>query len=291
MKVTDLVQPIEYGIFYDLDHEAYLQIPALNSSALNEARRSLRHFKHLVEVGSDEEKDYLEFGSLTHTCILQHDLFKKKTLITDIESKTLKAYKEAVKEFPDLRVLTKKEADKLLGMMQSIAEDPACMNLIKDGKPEVTVVVKCPDTGVNMKARFDWVSTKESRPYILDYKTTQDAKPTYIPDPDEFDGYIRSSKFEINASNYGYENQAAWYLNVAKIAGIKAEYFALLAQEKTAPFVACPYVYERETIEEAHIENERMKARIVDAIKTGNFPGYAQKPVVIARPDFKRGTK
>jgi PDDEXK-like domain of unknown function (DUF3799) len=281
----------EPGVYYDISDDVYHRINGVSSTALKESRRSLRHFEHFINNGNTEEKAHLEFGYLCHLAILQKDLFQERTIITDIESKASKAYKDIAKLHPDKRVLSGPESDRLIGMMEALSKEKHCMDLIKDGRPEVTVLIRDPDTGLNLKGRFDWVSTNPNKPYILDYKTTQDAKPTNIPDPDEFNGFIRSSKFEKNANSYGYENQGAFYMYVAKLAKIKASFFSILAQEKEAPYVMCPYVYEPETLQEATDENAISLARIYDAIKMQKFPGYSDKPVVLARPEYARTGK
>lgn len=273
------------GVHYDLPEDVYHEIPAVSNTALKQARRSFRHFQYYVEGGEYLETPSMVFGRISHRALLEHEKFKQTCIFSEFKDKKSKGYKDLVKKNPDHTVLTTKETNQLTAMFNELARSEACMELIKDGKPEVTILAIDPVTKLLLKGRIDLVSP---RPFILDYKTTEDAKPTVIPEKLDAEKYVRSSKFEVNANAMGYEHQAAFYLFLSALAGLDKKFFAVVAQEKKQPFVPCPYIYGFETLEEASEENRNMLNRIKDAIELNKFPGYADKPVVLARPSYAR---
>lgn len=274
------------GVHYDMPEDVYHSIPAISNTALKHSRRSFRHFEYYIQGGEFQETPSMVFGRIGHRALLEHQRFLETCVFSDFKDKRAKGYQAAVKANPDKYVLTVKEAAQLTAMFEELARNEACMEYIKEGRAEVTILAIDPLTKMRLKCRIDWVST--NKPFIVDYKTTEDARPTEIPEKMEATAFLRSSKFEINSNAMGYENQAAFYLYLCKLAGVNAKYFALLAQEKKPPFVPCPYVYGFETLEEAAEENRQSMNRIFDAIQSGKFPGYADKPVVLARPSFAR---
>jgi hypothetical protein len=274
------------GLHFDIPPEEYFQIPAVSNSSLGYARQSFRHFQKYIEQGVKEATPAMEWGRIAHLCLLEHERFKNECVISVFEDKRAAGYKKFCKDNPGKTILTKKQANMLTTMFEELSRNAGCMELIKDGRAEVTALAIDPITGLRLKGRFDF--WPDSKPYILDYKTTGDAKPTLIPEKLEATEFLRSSKFERNANELGYEHQGAFYLYLAELLGHKRDYYAVIAQETDEFAIACPYVYGFETIEEAANENRSLLNRIKDCLLTGKFPGYSEKPVILARPSYAR---
>lgn len=290
-SVKDLLGSEEFdkwgvGVHFGIPEDVYHALPAVSSSSMKHARRSFRHFQYYVEGGEYLDTPKKAFGRISHRALLEYERFKETCIFSDFADKRSKAYKEMVKANPDKDVLTAKESKQLTAMFTELSLSEPCMDLIKEGRPEVTILAIDPVTKLRLKCRIDWVSI--DRPFLLDYKTTEDARPTELPDSLDATKSIRSSKFERNANTLGYENQAAFYLWMSELAGIKKQFFAVIAQEIKPPFVPCAYVYGFETVDEAAGENRETLNRIKDAIDVGKFPGYSDKPVVLARPTYAR---
>lgn len=274
------------GVHYGIPEDAYHDIPAVSSTALKNAKRSFRHFQYYVEGGEYLDTPKKAFGRISHRALLEYERFRETCVFSDFADKRSKAYKELCKANPDKTVLTAKEVKQLTSMFNELSLSPACMELIKEGRPEVTILAIDPLTKLRLKCRIDWVSL--DRPFFLDYKTCEDARPTEVPVEMDASAFIRSSKFERNANQLMYENQAAFYLFMGMLAGLNPKYFAVIAQEIKPPFVPCPYIYGFETVEEATDENRLLLNRIKDAIDMNKFPGYADKPVPLVRPTYAR---
>jgi PDDEXK-like domain of unknown function (DUF3799) len=55
-------------------------------------------------------------------------------------------------------ILNPDEWERLAGMAQALAEEPALKPILESGKPEVSIVARDPETGVLLKARLDWMA-------------------------------------------------------------------------------------------------------------------------------------
>lgn len=274
------------GLHFDIPPEKYFAIPAVSNSSLGYARQSFRHFQKYIEQGVKDSTPAMEWGRLAHLCLLEHDRFKRECIMSEFTDKRASGYKKACRDNPGKMVLTLKQSALLTTMFEELSHNKGCMDFIRDGRTEVTALVKDPVTKMCLKGRFDfWANTQ---PYILDYKTTGDAKPTDIPVKLDAENFLRSSKFERNAHEQGYEHQGAFYLFLANLLGHKRDFYAVIAQESDEFAIACPYVYGFETLEEADTENRKLLNRIKDCLLANKFPGYSEKPVILARPSYAR---
>ncbi|MBB1371235.1 PD-(D/E)XK nuclease-like domain-containing protein [Pseudoalteromonas sp. SR45-4] len=89
--------------------------------------------------------------------------------------------------------------------------------ILQDGFAELSVIAECPETGMMLKVRFDWL-TRDGIP--ADVKTTRSANPT-----------MASYQF----ADLGYDLQAYMYTYVGRLAGIPCP-------ENVFPFVTCEYI-------------------------------------------------
>lgn len=283
---NDLFDHYGPGIHLNMPPEIYYKIPAVSSTSLKHARRSFRHFEWYVTGGECDDTSEMEFGRLAHMCLLEHERFQETVVFSDFADKRAAGYKKACKESPGKIILTQATGERLNGMFAELARNEACMSMVQDCDTEVTILVRDQLTGLLCKGRLD--AKSRAKKYILDYKTCTDARPTVLPENLDATKSLRSSKFERNANELGYENQAAFYLWLCKQVGDPQKYYAVVAQEKQAPFIPCPYVYGFETVEEADEENRILINRIKDQIQLGKFPGYSDVPVVLARPSYAR---
>lgn len=85
--------------------------------------------------------------------------------------------------------------------------------LLSNGLPELTVIAQCPNTGLMLKVRFDWLRFDS---IAVDVKTCQTTNPT---------------KFSYQAKDLRYDLQAAFYMYVGNLAGIPVKHFAFVATE------------------------------------------------------------
>lgn len=272
------------GVHRHIPDEIYHNdIKAVSSSSMREWRKSPRHFRYFFENEEEyEQTSQMFFGSMAHLCLFQKDVFDRTVIVSEAKDRRAKAYKELAETAPDKHIMLQSEFDKLTAMMQELLQTRHCMRLIANGLPEVSIFAKDPATGLMLKGRMDWIS--EDRPMIVDYKTSTDVKPD---PPENEDQYVEYSAWTKHASNLGYENQAAFYLKLCKLAGVRADSYCVVAQETKPPYLCQSYFYGFETIEYCMKENETTLTEIAESCAKDEFKGYSDKIEVLRRPHWK----
>lgn len=162
----------------------------------------------------------MKMGTALHCAVLEPEKFESSyKIMPEIKSKTLKAYKDAAKENPEVEILNGTEAKNLVGMLDAVSKHNAASELLSlDGWCEVSGFHIDEDTGVRLRHRFD----KLTKCGIgIDLKKTQSVKPEEL------------SK-TINA--FSYEMQDALYSDAYEaITGMKLKAFYFIFVEESYP--------------------------------------------------------
>ena len=122
------------------------------------------------------------------------------------------------------------------------------------------------------RCRFDWLPDVDpnKRLIIPDYKTAPRAD---------------ARSFGRSAANFGYHQQAAWYLDGARHTLDVAEpAFVFVCQEKTEPYLVNVVELDPYAIEIGAALNERAVDIWVEARESGEWPGYGTEVEQVALP-------
>ncbi len=107
-------------------------------------------------------------------------------------------------------------------MVREVRAHPEAGPLFERGHAEVALYHTDPLTGVRLRARTDWMTTRDDRLTIVDYKTAANANR---------DIWMRK------AYDLGYHIQFAWYVTLVKrIKWSDNPAFLFVVQEKTPPY-------------------------------------------------------
>jgi PDDEXK-like domain of unknown function (DUF3799) len=154
-------------------------------------------------------------------------------------------------------------------MQAVVSGHPVAGPLFANGTSEQSIYADDPTTGVCLRGRVDTISALDGRPVIGDYKTTASAA---------------RDRFERYSAKYMYHLQAAWYLDLAALLGIKGARFLLIAQEDVPPYL----VSVLEPDDEAIAEGRRLKRQAIETYshctETGEWPGYPEEILSISLP-------
>lgn len=215
-------QDITKGFIENMANEKYHSCPGISKSGLDKITRSPAHYKHSRPTAPTRA---MEIGTAIHAAILEPERFDSEYFIADCSTRTAKAYKALKLEHGSELVLTKPESIKVLGMRESVeCNYEAMVNLRKEGKAELSAICQDPETGVIIRARFDWLTECG---VVVDVKKTQD---------------IRPAKFAKSVSEYRYHVQDAMYSFIYKqITGEDLQEFYFLAIEENAPHSTALY--------------------------------------------------
>lgn len=176
---------------------------------------------HYAFAEPREPSRAMEIGTAIHTAILEPERFESEYMVLkDTNARTATEYKQAIKTLGSERVLISSEARRVLGMQQAVQQSKTAMKILsKKGWAELSGFATDPETGVLLRVRFDWLAEDGDN---LDVKKTQDA---------------RKDKFSRSITDYGYDQQAAFYRFVFNlITGEPMLFpFKLLAIEEKSP--------------------------------------------------------
>ncbi|MBR9839934.1 MAG: hypothetical protein GYB50_18840 [Rhodobacteraceae bacterium] len=124
--------------------------------------------------------------------------------------------------------------------------------------------------GCPVRARFDNYPDGVAEP-IYDFKTTKDACPDHC---------MRA------VMNYGYDVQAAHYLDTLKAATGEDRRFRFIFQEKDAPFEVCVVELHPDALDMARKKIRRARDIWASCINSGHWPGYAAGVHVVDLPGW-----
>jgi hypothetical protein len=162
-------------------------------------------------------------------------------------------------------------------MATSLREIPIVQALLAPGTgwPELTLVWRDEDTGVMCRCRPDWLPRRIDgrRTVLCDYKSCLSADPEALGKAVE---------------NYGYHQQAAWYLDGAAALGLAEPDapFVFIAQEKEPPNVVTYFEVDPDDLEVGRIMNRWALEQYAECKATNDWPPYSREITMVSRPPW-----
>jgi hypothetical protein len=192
------------GIVFDLPEDQYHSHPALSSTQARQLLESPAKY-HYAKSHPQPHKDAFDLGTAVHTKVLGVGQEAVVLDFPDFRTNAAKAARDEARAAGQL-VITAAQMTQVDGMAEAVLAHQKARTLFEqDGNSEASVFATDPDTGVNMRARFDFLpSFMQDNPRCVDLKTT--AKSAH---PDEFAKTV---------ANLGYFIQQEWYLHTYGIA-------------------------------------------------------------------------
>lgn len=219
------------GIYYDISNEAYHKDAAIGSTTIKAISVSPANLYFNPFKGSKSAHK----GTAIHAALLEPDVFQTEfTLRPDITTRSSKEFKTLAAEFDSERIIIGSEVETINRMVESSLLNVDFTDYVSArGHSEVSMFGRCPETGLNLKCRFDRLS--DSHAYPLDVKSCRDAS---------------QRGFSQAFGQYHYHVQAAFYLYVLKlVTGKDFNQFAFFAIENSPPYKNCMYYIGEESLE------------------------------------------
>lgn len=246
----------------------YHRDPSISKSGLDQFRKSPAHFQAWL-AEDREQTPAMRIGTLTHLAVLEPDTFDSKTVVAPLVDKRTKEGKSIWEQFKaqhdGKEILSLDEHDQIVAMRDSVRKHQAAGKLLAKGGSEISVFATCPKTKVMMKGRFDWLDGNT----IVDLKTTEDASP---------EGFAKS------VANYRYHVQAAHYIALAGLVGIKDAKFVMIAVEKSAPYAVAVYELGAADLILAESDRITLLEMFSSCTKFQSWPAYSQNITTISLP-------
>jgi PDDEXK-like domain of unknown function (DUF3799) len=262
-------------IVHDLDELTYHADPALSSSGARAILRSPAKFDHDRTHGRPERRVF-DFGHAAHGLVLGVGQPVVLVDAADWRSKASQTARDEAYAAGSVPLLLREYAV-VQAMAAGIRAHPVASRLLSgEGRPEVSMFWRDESTGVDCRARADWLRyPPDGTPVIVDYKTAVDASPR---------GFARS------AAEHGYHQQDAWYRSgVGACMSIDAP-FVFVAQEKTAPYLVACYQLDDEAVTAGARRNRAALELFAECTATGVWPGHSETIETIGLPRWAVNT-
>jgi hypothetical protein len=266
--------PSRSGFFPDVPEDQYHSDPhSLSQSGAKLLLRAPALFQHAKQ--HREVKDSFDFGSAAHALVLGkgieqiyvapfNDWIKRKGPEGGCQ---YTSDEKRIAHEDGLSPILPKDWDVVCDMAGVLSQHKLAMELLSEGEAEVSAYVVDEPTGILRRCRYDWINGPLE--IGVDYKSTDDASP---------------EAFARSVLNYGYDQQADWYLDVAALLGRPMKAFCFIAQEKKAPYLVEVYDLSEEFLERGHALNRRALDIYAECIRTGRWPGYTDQPFTTLNP-------
>ncbi len=265
MKATTINSEIRNNVPIDQYHA---KDGFISSSALKQARKSLRYFKAYMDGKIEtEKKQAFEFGNAFELALCSPIEYTEKVIVFNendrpekdkgITSKANQEWKHGILN-GDKYVITQADNEAILAMIASGEKNNFIQKLLAGSSYQISFFWQCAETGLKMKARPDLL--RHDKKTIIDIKTAHTAEP---------------GLFANDAAKYGYPLQAMMQIEGAGACGIEIEHYFWLVYEKSEPFDVVLYEFSPEDRQQQEGPYYNLKKRVADAIEYDNWPGYS----------------
>lgn len=262
-----ITAPGVYDMPSDQYHSDPCDSPSLGSTG---ARELVNGCPASFRFKSDnpEVKEEFDIGNATHLLVLEPDIFKRKVAViegVDKKGNPSKGYmsqdakdKRDAARAAGLIPLLPEQMEQIEGMRASLAADPIARFAFRETEIERSMFWRDPDYGFWGKTRPD--ALPKNLTYLVDLKTTISADP---------------KDFEKAVYNFGYAQQAAWYLDgVHQVMGVKPERFAFVVVSKTPPYLVTTCWLRSDAIAWGRTLNRRARSIFAWCLKHDRWPSY-----------------
>lgn len=238
----------------------YNEINAVNKSTLWEMRKSPLHYWHLMHDTPRKDTPAMKFGRAVHARLLQPESFDSEFAVAPDCDRRTKEGKAIWAELTESgkEIISSEDFQAILAMEKEFP-----FRFIQNAKTEVPFTWTDSETGVYCKARLDAITES----YVIDYKTTMDAS---------------TAVFQREALRYGYDLQAAMYLEAARANGYKPKGFIFIAQEKSAPYLVNVIHAGDAFLDRGAWIMRDLLGKYKECTETGNWPGYGVNELVLS---------
>lgn len=240
-----------------MTNEQYHKSDAVSKSHLDVISKSGLHYKaHYIDkvIERVQTPAFIE-GSLVHSMVLEPENTVNEFVLTPDINKKTKAGKKEFEAFEEehkgKQIVTSEMWMKALAMSQSVRVHSEAGRLLSDGVAESSHFWTDKKTGLECKARPDWLRNDG---VIVDLKTTLDASPA---------GFAKS------VANFRYHVQDYWYKK-----GVDADKFVFVCVEKNPPYAVAVYELDPEAVKVGGLLAERDFRQIAEGRENGIWCGF-----------------
>lgn len=212
-------------------------------------------YEHRLEHPS-KSTDAMLLGTLVHTEVLGVGQAFVIVPPTGSTKALQQAHKDAKAEAvaAGLIPVTADRAAEVRAMSAAVLAHPTARSLFEDGEHEVSAYAPDPETGIVRRARFDALREDLG----VDLKTTSART---------------RADFAKSCANYGYANQHAWYVDLARDLGHALRSLVFVTVTNTEPYEVAAYELDADSVDRGRALNARALRARLHRITSGAWPG------------------
>jgi len=145
---------------------------------------------------------------------------------------------------------------------QTVRMHPQANAMFSNGLPEVAFIARCPDTGLMLKCKFDWLRFDDE---AIDLKTSQSTEPS------EFNRFMKKFRYDLQESFYTY---------VASLVGVMLRDFIFVAVEFEKADICQPFRLSQRRKQYAKRDFDRLIEKFRQCKEADHWPGYYENTVI-----------
>ena len=250
---------------YDMPADQYHRRPELSSSGMRALLPPGCPAKfHWDQLNPAEPRDEFDFGHVAHKLVLgegeQIEVLPFDNFRT-ADARAAKLEAHAAGMIPILE----REYLKAKAMALEVRKHPKARGLFAYGKPEQSLFWQDAATGIDMRARVDWLRERRegARLKIVDYKTAVK---------------VDAESIRRAIGEHRYHQQGATYREAAIALGLGGEDTAvvLIFQEKSAPFLVHVVQLTEFDLRLGSARNRRAIEVYRECMESGEWPAYPE---------------
>lgn len=260
------------GVVLDLDEETYHAHPALSSTGARQLLDAPARFEYARSVPQEPRKSF-DVGTAAHSLVLgvgaepvaiPEEMLAANGAASTAAAREFIASARAAGQVPIKRA----ELEAVRAMSEAtLANEQARRLFEQEGHPEASVFGVDPVTGVEVRARFDYLA-----PVAVDLKTSM-KKAT-------------KAQFERTILDYGYHIQQGHYEDTYEFIGGHLDGFTFVVVEKEPPHLVGVFVLDRDYVEMGRAKAAQARAIFAEGIESGIWPGYPDEIQIVRPPQW-----
>jgi hypothetical protein len=267
------------GVIQNLGEQEYHSHPALSSTQARQLLDSPARFQY-GKSNPQPHKDAFDLGTAVHTKVLGTGVevitYPPEHLTPSGNASTKTATVEWVAEqrANGFVVISDAQFEQVNAMAEAVLAHPTARALFEqEGNAEASVFAADPATGVEMRARFDFLPNfMQANPCAVDLKTTGK----------------RATKlgFERSVLDWQYETQERWYFQTLKNAtGIELP-FRFVVVETSAPHLVAVHELDVVWQQMGDAKTRRALDTYAQCSETNTWPGYPTEVQMSSPPVY-----
>ena len=270
---------LENEIVYNVSEREYHAHRALSSTGARRLLESPARFNYW-RTHQEPGKQSFDVGTAVHTKVLgvgAGTIAYPDEHITASGSVSTKAATVAWADEQRANGLTPiapAQAARINGMAEAVLAHPTARALFQQpGDAEASVFATDRETGVEMRARFDYLPDLSiDMPIAVDLKTTAKLASA--------DGFAKT------VGSYGYDVQEQFYLRVIEEAGYDAPRFRFVVVESEAPHLVAVHELDVEWQQMGAAKVQRALELYAECSQSGVWPGYPTETQLLSPPNY-----